>query len=102
MAKGSIAKNNVTEIIKKAFGTDFITVDGSKIYVQANDGGEKVQIALAMTCPKTPIEVSNKSNTSLPKSAFEDDAETTASTSVSEITPQEQENIRALMERLGL
>lgn len=42
MAKGSIAKNNVTEIIKKAFGTDFITVDGSKIYVQANDGGEKV------------------------------------------------------------
>lgn len=55
-----------------------------------------------MTCPKTPIEVSNKSNTSLPKSAFEDDTETTASTSVSEITSQEQENIRALMERLGL
>ena len=97
MAKGSIAKNNVTEIIKKAFGTDFITVDGSKIYVQANDGGEKVQIALAMTCPKTPIEVSNKNNTSLPKSAFEDDAETAAPTTVSEITPQEQENIRALM-----
>lgn len=103
MARGSIAKNNVTEIIKEAFGTDFITVDGSKIYVQANDGGEKVQIALAMTCPKTPIEISNKNNnTGFPKSAFEDDAETTASTSVNEITPQEQENIRALMERLGL
>ena len=56
MARGSIAKEKVIEIMKKAFGPDFITVDGSKIYVWAQDGAERVQIALAMTCPKTFVE----------------------------------------------
>lgn len=54
-ARGSIAKVNVTEVIKNAFGTDFVGVSNGKMYVWANDGGERVQIALAMTCPKTPF-----------------------------------------------
>lgn len=54
-ARGSIAKVNVTETIKDAFGADFVGVSNGKMYVWANDGGERVQIALAMTCPKTPF-----------------------------------------------
>lgn len=103
MARGSIAKEKVIEIMKKAFGPDFITIDGSKIYVWAQDGAERVQIALAMTCPKTFVEDnrSNSTSNNLPKSAF-DEAETVSSTDAKDITPQEQENIRALLERLGL
>jgi hypothetical protein len=42
MARGSIAKNAVIEKIKDAFGGDYVaTIDG-KVYVWANDGGEKV------------------------------------------------------------
>lgn len=55
-ARGSIAKVNVTETIKDAFGADFVGVSNGKMYVWANDGLEKVQIALAMTCPKVPLE----------------------------------------------
>lgn len=97
MARGSIAKNKVIEIIKSAFGADYITTEGSKIYVWANDGTEKVQIALAMTCPKIFIENTNSNN--LPKSAFEEEE---SKKETNDITPQEQETIRTLMKRLGL
>lgn len=105
MARGSIAKEKIIEIMKKAFGPDFITVDGSKVYVWAQDGAERVQIALAMTCPKTFVE-DNRSNSvgnGFPKSAFDDEpAETASSANAKDVTPQEQENIRALLARLGL
>lgn len=53
-ARGTIAKNNVADIIASAFGNNFIKIDGGKIYVWADDGGTAVQIALTMTCPKAP------------------------------------------------
>ena len=53
MARGAEAKKVVTNKLIEAFGSDYVaTVDG-KVYVWANDGGERVQICLAMTCPKT-------------------------------------------------
>lgn len=54
--KGAIAKENITNIIKQTFGDDFAGVVDKKIYLWADDGGEKVQIALSLTMPKTPIE----------------------------------------------
>lgn len=103
MARGSVAKDKVVEIMKEAFGPDFITVDGSKVYVWAQDANERVQIALAMTCPKTFIETGNGGNSGFPKSAFDEEpAETASSANAKDVTPQEQENIRALLERLGL
>ena len=43
-----------------AFGADYIGEQDKKIYVWADDGGERVQIAIAMTCPKTPIAAENE------------------------------------------
>jgi hypothetical protein len=40
MAKGTLAKQNVTDKIRSAFGADFIGEYDKKIYVWANDGGE--------------------------------------------------------------
>lgn len=54
MAKGSVAKVNVANKIAEAFGADYVGCeDGKKWYVWADDGGERVQIAITMTCPKT-------------------------------------------------
>ena len=55
--RGTVAKANVTAIIQKAFGSDFVGTQDGKLYVWADDGGNKVQISIAMTCPKTGIAV---------------------------------------------
>ena len=57
MARGQMAKIEVENIIRNAFGKNFLGVDTSskKIYVQAPEGGEMVNIALTLTCPKTPF-----------------------------------------------
>lgn len=60
-AKGTVAKTKVIEKIKEALGEDFIGEADKKIYVWADDGGERIQVALALTCPKVPIEASNVS-----------------------------------------
>ena len=60
MAKGSIAKNQVENIIREAFGKNFIGVIDKKIYVNADDGnGEMVNIAITLTCPKVQINAGN-------------------------------------------
>ena len=60
-AKGTVAKTKVIEKIKEAFGNDFITEIDKKAYVWADDGGERIQVAIALTCPKVPIEASSVS-----------------------------------------
>ena len=106
MAKGSIAKENVIKKLASAFGSDFVGEYDKKVYVWEDDGGEKVQIAIAMTCPKTPIQVDATIDTDggdwdfsdTPKSA------TVAVTNAppAEITAEEKENIANLMAKLGL
>lgn len=53
MAKGSNAKAEVINKIKNLFGDDYVGEFDKKIIVWANDGTEKIQVALALTCPKT-------------------------------------------------
>ena len=103
MAKGTNAKNAVINKIAMAFGTDYIGEIDKKVYVWADDGGEKVQIAIALTCPKNPVEAGGVS--AAPASGWDfSDKTVTASTPVSkaEITPEEQARIADMMSRLGL
>ena len=98
MARGNIAKEKVTKKIIEVFGKDFITETDKKLYLWADDGGEKVQIAISMTCPKNPVgEVPIMTASD---SAFEVSA-TPAPTNV-EITAEETETLEALMKKLGL
>jgi len=55
MAKGQIAKDNVESIIAAAFGENYIGTVDKKIYVWGDENGEKVQVAISLTCPKTPV-----------------------------------------------
>ena len=52
MAKGNIAKQNVAKKIAEVFGSDFVGEFDKKLYLWSEENGEKVQIAISMTCPK--------------------------------------------------
>ena len=77
-------------------------------YVWADDGGERVQIAIAMTCPKTPIAAENEAA----HTAW-DWSEDTPTTPIRgqraevmkpkvEITQEEQDKIADMIKRFGL
>lgn len=95
-ARGTVAKQEVTEKLREAFGDNFIGEYEKKIYVWANDGGDRVQIAITLTCPKIQIETGTVSADSDP--AFP----TAASAQSIEFTDQEKKNLEDLMARLNL
>jgi hypothetical protein len=108
MARGSVAKENVAKILSEAFGQNWIGEYDKKYYVWANDGGERVQIAISLTCPKTFIEVDTAASVSASGDwDFSDTPKPSgpiavANAAPAEITEEEKENIAALMARLGL
>lgn len=104
MAKGSNAKTAVQKKIAEAFGDNFIGEYDKKLYVWANDGGEMVQIAISLTCPKVPVQISET-----PISGdfnFEDDAPNmvvaAGAYQPTEITDEERKRVNDLMQMLGL
>lgn len=101
--RGTLAKENVVKKIKEAFGDSFIGEIDKKIYVTADDGGEKVQIALTLTCPKNPVTKIDRTelnyNTGLDFTA-EDNI--VVPSEHAEISEEERENVRKLMKRMGL
>lgn len=102
MARGAEAKKVVIEKIQQAFGSDFIGEYDKKIYVWSNENGERLQIAIALTCPKNPVGTTSLDN----KLDFTDTkSNTVVAPTVSEppeVTQEEQDRIAALMEQFGL
>ncbi len=103
MAKGSVAKEKVVEKLKSAFGADYIGEFDKKVYLWADDGGERVQIAIAMTCPKNMINTvdTNTLNYNSGRDFSNNDTVIVAPENV-EISEREKEDVRKLMQRLGL
>lgn len=102
MAKGTIAKEAITKKLKEAFGADFLGEMDKKIYLQAPENGEMVQIALSMTCPKNTIEVSNAPVIKNGMIDFEAEGTLVAPAASTEISTEERETIEEMMKRLGL
>ena len=104
MAKGTIGKQNVINKIKQAFGADFIGEYDKKIYIWTTENGERIQIALSLTCPKVPVAISGNPTTG--DFNFEDDAPNVVVAAgayqPAEITKEERERVNDLMKRLGL
>ena len=105
MAKGTIAKQQVINKIQSAFGNDFIGEYDKKIYVCGQENGERVQVALSLTCPKVPVEISSAPITG--DFNFEDDAPSNVVVAAgayqpAEITDDERERVVDLMKKLGL
>lgn len=108
MAKGQIAKDKLIEKIKSAVGADWIGEVDKKIYVWSEENGEKIQIAISLTCPKTPVEINTSIATVTDAKGnvgFDFEADPVASSvpaKPAEITDEERANIATLLERLGL
>ena len=104
MARGAIGKQNVINKIKQAFGADFIGEYDKKIYVYTQENGERIQIALSLTCPKVPVAISDNPTTG--DFNFEDDAPNivvaAGAYQPAEITKEERERVNDLMRKLGL
>lgn len=102
MARGAEAKEYVAKKLKEAFGDDYVGEVDKKYYVWAYEGGQKMQIAIAMTCPKTPVGniVEEK------KEAFDwsDSGNESAPSTFKpvEIEDSEREKVAELMKKLGL
>lgn len=100
MARGAEAKKKVIEKIKEAFGDNFIGEANNKYYVYATEAGEKMQIAISLTCPKTPVTIEGMPSFD---GGFDFSAPPVVKPEpVTEIKQEELDNIQALMERLGL
>lgn len=100
MAKGAQAKINVTNKIANLFGEDYIGEVNKKLYVWADDGGDRVQISIALTCPKTFIDAPDKNY--VPDNDWSNEDAPVQVPQKAEISAEEKKNIADLMERLGL
>lgn len=100
MAKGAEAKSLVVQKIQEAFGKNFIGEVDKKIYVWSQENGQATQVAISLTCPKNPVgavqvgdyDFENPAPTVVAQTAFEP----------AEITDDELDTVKELMERLGL
>jgi len=101
--RGNVAKQNVINKIKEAFGADYVGEFDKKIYVFADDGGERVQIALSLTCPKSQIGVIEENKLSYNTGInFEDSNTIIQGKASSDISESEREKVRELMKKLNL
>lgn len=99
-ARGTNAKQVISEKIKQAFGADYVGMADGKIYVYADDGGEKVQIAISMTCPKVPF---NPANEEMDFSVMANAAApATQSYQPAQMDEKELDNVRAMIAEFGL
>lgn len=105
MARGAEAKEKIARKLAEVFGEDWIGEYEKKYYVWSNEGGERIQVAISMTCPKAPIEVANQADTSGDWDWGDSaKAQPIAVNNVApaEITDDELNNIKTLLEKLGL
>ena len=107
MARGNDAKEKLMNKIITNLKDSFIGMYDKKYYFVEEENGEMVQIAISMTCPKTPIQVDTTVSTATGDWDFSDNPKVNATVAVSsaepaEITDEEKQNIANLMARLGL
>lgn len=96
MAKGSIAKENLIKRFATAVGEDFICEKDKKFYFWSTENGERVQVAVSMTVPKTPVECN------APGGDLNFDTETPTPAKPVEMGEDEKATLSRLMEELGL
>lgn len=105
MAKGNIAKENIAKKLQEVFGQDWIGEYQKKYYVWATENGERIQIAISMTCPKVQVEIAAPT-TATGDFNFEDDAPAAPVVATgfapAEITDEERARVVEMMKALGL
>lgn len=110
-AKGTEAKEKLIKSFIEASGDNYIGISDKKYYFWSFENGEKVQVAVSLTCPKTPVEIGD--SIPIAKPSFSDGFDwgeesgdgavnAIASPKTTEVSEEEKANIALLMEKLGL
>lgn len=108
MARGQEAKDRVIQKLKEAFGDKFIGESDKKIYVWSQENGAPMQIAISLTCPKTPIETIDtmldfgSSDGGLNFDNITPIPVAVNASNAAEISPEEKQVVLDLMAKLGL
>ena len=100
-AKGTIAKENITNKILSTFAGSFIY--GKEIRIPYVENGTLVQIKVALTCAKVPVEGGFVPPEAAKKAEVIDFTAATVKESVpAEPTEDEKERLATLLDKLGL
>ena len=104
MPKGAIGKQNGIQKIAESFGKDFIGEHDKKIYVWTQENGERIQIAISLTCPKVMIDAMDAEMPEAPAGDFDWSMDTPAAPKAApvEISQEEKDTVANLMAKLGL
>ena len=99
MARGDKAKIKIAAKLQEMFGDNYIGEVAKKHYVWADDGGERVQISISLTCPKTFIDAGEAAAVAAP---FDWSGTSEPAPAPAAITEKEKETLEDLIKRLGL
>lgn len=106
MARGSQSKEIVFKKIAEAFGDAWVGVVDNKGYVSMKENGEQIQIAIALTCPKTMVSIDNARPLDFGGEGMDFDSmdanKAPKVAAAAEITQEEQDNLAALLAKFGL
>jgi len=99
MARGAEAKANFIKRLSIALGADYIGEVDKKFYVWSTENGERIQLAIALTCPKIPVTVQGNGG----DLNFEDDDVSTVPVNRKvEMDAEEKATLERLMKELDL
>lgn len=98
--KGSILKKEITDKILATFEGSFLYNDGKEIRIPGLEEGQELQVKVALTCAKT--NVSPDGETALPGEDMPIAMTASIAPSTVETTQEEKDNIKKMMEVLGL
>lgn len=108
MAKGNEAKNFILNKLQECFGEDFLGESNKKYYVLAPEDGNKIQIAITLTCPKTEavnftaVPTTSASTPARGKRATCAWDEDIVPQEIIELTQEEKDNIEKLKKEFNL
>lgn len=98
-------KEYINQKLQEVFGQDYIGTVNDKIYIWAPDGDSKMQIAISLTCPRTPIEVVNTAQLNYDSEGIDFEAigkKVLVDNNKLKFSPQEQETLDILIKKLKL
>lgn len=102
MAKGAQAKEALIKRFITAVGNDYAGTENDKdYYFWSQENGERVQIKVSMTCPKTPVEFEGNGG----DLNFEDDGgggNNSPAANPVKMSEDEQATLERLMKELNL
>lgn len=103
MAKGQEAKDNlVKKILEGTAGSDYIGEYDKKHYFWSLEKGEPMQVAISLTCPKNQVAVVESGSNELDFENMEPTQVQPTTFIPAEITQEEKDKVKELMDKLGL